>query len=328
MIAIASSFSEWFVYVAYIVWDKLIGYCYDCLRISPFEFGSTSNAGTGKEVVGIIAEVLKRSETTIIGVGTGLLLLVWVVGILREGGNLIADRAHPYAVVSHFVRLFICEGLIAGYMFIVKMIFDIFTLATKSVIGSNNNYGLIDPSNILLTDFFGNTIQNTETRAVIDLFTGVGGVVSLVNGQTSITDILLIDILSVIYLVVVIACALVIFMKVYGRYFRVIVAIVLTPIGVSFFGSSHTEQSGRKFLFYLMKQGAEGLVIAIDLLLFGIVSNAGTSIVPELITTIANGLTGSSDISLILSFLISQIFYCVLLMTIISASEKMVEQLM
>lgn len=316
MIAIASSFSEWFVYVAYIVWDKLIGYCYACLEVSPFQFGS-----------GIINKVLHQAETTIIGVGTGLLLLVWVVGILREGGNLIADRAHPYAIVSHLIRLFICEGLIAGYMFIVEMIFDIFTAATSAIV-ADKNYGLIDPSNMLLADFFGDTIQNTETRAVIDLFTGVGGVVSLVNGQTSITDILLIDILSVIYLVVVIACALVIFMKVYGRYFRVIVAIVLTPIGVSFFGSSHTEQSGRKFLFYLMKQGAEGLVIAIDLLLFGIVSNAGTSIVPELITTIANGLTGSSDISLILSFLISQIFYCVLLMTIISASEKMVEQLM
>lgn len=335
MIAVAipvlGSLADTLVKLAYTVWNKLIGYCYQTLEVSPFEFGEFAKTEHG-ETIGLISEVLNKSETTIIGVGTGLLILVWVVGILREGGNLISDRAHPYAVLAHVVRFFICEGLIAGYFVIIESLFDLFTLATEAVIGSSSNYGLIDPSSTSLKEFFTDAdvlsgLAGKDNLAIIELFSPSATIFDLADGSFALTDVLLVDIFALIYLVAVIACALVIFMKVYGRYFRIIIAIVLTPIGVSFFGSSHTEQNARKFIFYLLKQGAEGLVIALDLLLYGLVVNYN-SLTPGLVTALANGMTGSPEVGAMLSYLISQIFYCVLLMTIISASEKMCEQLL
>lgn len=331
---IVASMAEWFVKTAYVIWDKLISYCYDTLKVSPFEFGQlTEKPEGGSAPLGLIAQVFDKSETVIIGVGTGLLLLVWVIGILREGGNLISDRTHPYALITHIVRFFICEGLITGYLFIVKSIFDLFTIATRAVIGDSSNYGLVDPSNTSLKQFFGATaaldgFQGKESQAIVEVLFASKGLTDVFTGNAAITDILLVDILSLIYLVVVIACAIVIFMKVYGRYFRVIISIALTPIGISFFGAAHTEQNARKFIFYLLKQGAEGLIIALDLMLFGILAKGGTSVTPDLVKAVANGAGGDAQISMILAFLISQIFFCILLMTLVSASEKMVEQLL
>lgn len=324
---IVGSIAQDIVTIAFTVWEKLIGYCYKTLTVSPFDFGSS-----GKDKVGIISQLLSKSEATIIGVGTGLLLLVWVVGVLREGGNLISDRAHPYAIIAHIVRFFICEGLIAGYMFIVRSIFDLFTLATTAVIGKDATYGLVDPTSTTLQEFFKSCkaldASGLDAKAfLVTLFPTVG-LADVLTGNTSLTDALLIDVLAIIYLIAVIACGIVIFMKVYGRYFRILVAIVVTPIGVAFFGSSHTEQNARKFLFYLLKQGAEGLVIALDLLIFNAISKGGSALIPDLVSAIANGMTSNPQVALILSFLISQIFFCVLLMTIVSASEKMVEQLL
>ena len=324
---IVGAFAENLIQMAYTVWNTLMGYCYDTLTQSPFDFGTTvvddGYHAAGYTVSGtpILSEVLGKTETVVLGVATGLLILVWIVGILREGGQLLSDRAHPYAILTHIIRFFICEGLIASYLLIAEFIFDIFTIATSAVVGGKT-YALVDPADAIAvaTKVTGNNVDpSVQGKSITQMIADIP--------VFNVTDTLLIDVVVVLYFVVVIACAVVIFMKVYGRYFRIIASIALAPIGISMYGSPHTEQNARKFMFYLLKQGAEGFVIALDLIIFSLVMNGGIQ-TPKLFSKIVSGITGDPSVNVILGFMITQIFLCILLMTIISATEKMTEQLL
>ena len=332
---IVAVLGQYFVQLAYTIWNTFIDFCYDTVSYSPFHFGQTVDTLASSSDVTVysgtsfLSQLLDKAEPVILGVATGILILVWVIGVLRQGGEMLADKAHPYAFVSHVLRLFVCEGLIVGYMFIVETIFDLFTIATKYVMVSGRTYGLMDPTDDLSTLLGSDIVDKLPGKTIINLLTPDGGILDYLSGNFALTDLLLIDLLSLIYLVVVIACGLVIFMKVYGRYFRIIISIALAPIGISMFGSFHTEQSGKKYVLYLMKQGAEGLIIAMILLLFGLVSSgASTTFVPQIIKTVANALSANATVGVILGFLITQIFICVLMMTLISASEKLADQLL
>lgn len=324
---IVGAFAENLVQLAYTIWNTLIGYCYDTLTQSPFDFGSTKiwdgYTSTGYTTVGtpIISEILSRTETVVLGIATGLLILVWIVGILREGGQLLSDRAHPYAILTHIIRFFFCEGLIAAYLEITKFIFDIFTIATSAVVG-DSTYALVNPASA-------EDLAERVTGELSDASVKGKSITQIIAEipPYQVTDVLLVDIIVVLYFVVIIACAVVIFMKVYGRYFRIIASIALAPIGISMYGSPHTEQNAKKFMFYLLKQGAEGFVIAMDLIIFSLVMNGGID-TPKLFSKLINGVTGDPTVNVILGFMVTQIFLCVLLMTIISATEKMTEQLL
>lgn len=322
---IVASMAENFVSWAYSIWNTFIKYCYDTLTVSPFDFGAKLFSKTGEldSSTSILSTIINNIEPIMIGVGTGLLILFWVIGILRESGNMLAERSQPYAFVTHLLRLFICEGLIAADYYIVYVIFDIFTLATSAIVGSAGkiNYGFIDPSDAdAISDNFLSTIGiDDKTVSVITAIQE--------SQKQSVKDALLIEIFTMIYLIVVVACAVVIFMKVYGRYFRIIASIVIAPVGIAMFASSNTEQSGRKYIFYLLKQGAEGAIIAIDLVMFNIVATRG-DLQPTLFKSLVNWLTEEgSTANIIIGYYITQIFMCVLLMTLISATEKMTEQL-
>lgn len=324
---IVGAFAENLVQLAYTIWNTLIGYCYDTLTQSPFDFGSTKiwdgYTSTGYTTVGtpIISEILSRTETVVLGIATGLLILVWIVGILREGGQLLSDRAHPYAILTHIIRFFFCEGLIAAYLEIAKFIFDIFTIATSAVVGGQT-YALVNPADA-------QELADRVTGELADASVKGKSITQIIAEipPYQVTDVLLVDIIVVLYFVVIIACAVVIFMKVYGRYFRIIASIALAPIGISMYGSPHTEQNAKKFMFYLLKQGAEGFVIALDLIIFSLVMNGGID-TPKLFSKLITGVTGDATVNVILGFMVTQIFLCVLLMTIISATEKMTEQLL
>lgn len=332
---IVGTLAPLFVQLAYSIWNQFIDFCYDTISYSPFHFGQTVNTVASSSDVTVYSgtsflnQLLDKVEPVVLGVATGILILVWVIGVLRQGGEMLADKAHPYAFISHIIRLFVCEGLIVGYMFLVETIFDLFTIATKSVVLSGHAYGLMNPNDDLSTLLGSDIVDNLPGKTIINLLTPDGGILDYLTGEFALTDLLLLDILSLIYLIVIIACALVIFMKVYGRYFRIIISIALAPIGISLFGSSHTEQNGKKYVFYLMKLGAEGLIIVMILLLFGLVSSgASSTFVPQIIKTVANGLSSNATVGVIIGFLLTQIFMCVLMMTLISASEKLADQLL
>lgn len=325
---IVGAFADNLIKMAYNVWNTLMSYCYGTLTESPFDFGMviidnpSSSTGYSVSQDAILTQILGKTEPVILGVATGLLILVWIVGILREGGQLLSDRAHPYAILTHIIRFFICEGLIASYLIIAEFIFDIFTIATSAVVGSQA-YGLVDPANAneVAKNVIGNNNvdPSVQGKSITQMITDIP--------VYQVSDTLLIDVIVILYFVVVIACAVVIFMKVYGRYFRIIASIALAPIGISMYGSPHTEQNARKFLFYLLKQGAEGFVIALDLVIFSLAMNGGIN-TPALFSKIVSGLTDDPSVNVILGFMITQIFLCILLMTIISATEKMTEQLL
>lgn len=296
-----------FIKLAFNLWNTVLQYCYKTLRINPMKWGS------GKTT--LLSQVLSgRVESVIIAVATGLLILVFVVGVLREGGHIISEKGQPYGVISLMLRFFICAGLIRAYLFIASTIMDVFTSAINGLgIGDGTNgFGLVNPdaSSVLPSSQNKTFWQNLLDWATEPLQLGI------------------IEMLGLIYLLIIAVCAFIVFFKVYGRYFKVVIAIIIAPIGLALYASPMTEQQAKKFLFFLVKLGAEGLIMALILILYDKFIGMGKAIIPDFISALVGSNDGSSLVRNYAAYMISQIFFCILLVTLLSAAEKLADELL
>lgn len=309
-----------FIKLAYNLWSTVLKYCYQTLKVNPTKWGGGKTS--------LLSQITSdKVESVIIAVATGILILVFVVGVLREGGHIISEKGAPYGVISLMLRFFISAALIRGYPFITSTIFDVFTAAINGLgIGSNTSgFGLVDPDKASSILPQGSTSQ-TIGDIIFNILTNPAG--QLWETQKQMLRMGLIEILGLIYLLIIVVCAFVVFFKVYGRYFKVLICIILAPIGFSLYGSPMTEQQGKKFLFYLVKLGAEGLIMALILILYDKFIKSGKAIIPDFINALT-GAAGKEDLlSTYVAFMISQIFFCILLVSLISASEKIAEELL
>lgn len=307
-----------FIKLAYNLWNTVLTYCFKTLKVNPIKWGSSSNSLLAQMTTG-------KVESVIVAIATGLLILVFVVGVLREGGHIISEKGQPYGVISLMLRFFICAGLIRGYLFIASTIFDIFTSAINSLgIGSGTSgFGLSNPEvDKILPKGESQTIGDILLNLILNP-TGQMGEFAKHAIRMGI-----IEILGFVYMLIIAVCGFIVFFKVYGRYFKVIIAVVLAPIGFALYGSPMTEQQAKKFLFYLVKLGAEGLIMALILILYDKFIRFGKDIVPDFISALT-GTAGNEDLlRAYVAFMISQIFFCILLVSLISASEKLADELL
>ena len=313
--AVSDNIASNFLQLAYDVWNAMMDACYKTLKVNPLKWGSESGSSLLSQVTTV------RIESVIAAVATGLLILVFVVGVLREGGHIISEKSQPYGVISLMLRFFVCAALIGGYMKIASTIFDIFTAAIKGIgIGSTHGYGLSDPSKPVGT--YG------ITQGIKDFLLGL---FSPLTGSQLVTTMMksgFLNLIGLVYMFIVIACAFVVFFKVYGRYFKIIVAITLAPIGLALYGSPMTEQQAKKFVFYLIKLGAEGLIMYLVLILYDRFIPIADQLVPGLFKDLTSHVGSDKEFQAYLAYIITQIFFCILLVSLISASEKIAEELL
>lgn len=296
-----------FIKLAFNLWNTVLQYCYKTLRINPMKWGS------GKTT--LLSQVLSgRVESVIIAVATGLLILVFVVGVLREGGHIISEKGQPYGVISLMLRFFICAGLIRAYLFIASTIMDVFTSAINGLgIGDGTKgFGLVNP----------------DATSVLPSSQNYTFWQNLLDWATEPLQLGIIEMLGLIYLLIIAVCAFIVFFKVYGRYFKVIIAIIIAPIGLALYASPMTEQQAKKFLFFLVKLGAEGLIMALILILYDKFIGMGKAIIPDFISALVGSNDGSSLVRNYAAYMISQIFFCILLVTLLSAAEKLADELL
>ena len=298
-----------FIKLAYSLWNTVLKSCYNTLKVNPIKWGSGNNSLLAQMIAG-------RVESVIIAIATGLLILVFVVGVLREGGHIISEKGQPYGVISLMFRFFICAGLIRAYLFIASTIFDVFTSAINGLgIGKETKgYGLLNPETTSI-------LPHAESKNFLQSFWDA------ISGKQMLY-MAVIEVLGLIYMLIIVVCAFIVFFKVYGRYFRVIIAVIIAPIGFALYASPMTEQQAKKFLFYLVKLGAEGLIMTLILILYDKFISYGKAIIPDFISELTGASGNDNLLRAYVAFMVSQIFFCILLVSLISASEKLAEELL
>ena len=203
-------------------------------------------------------------------------------------------------------------------MFIARTIFDIFTTAINGLnIGSNDGYGLSNPNTEEILGIASGQEKKGFIQNLIDYINPLNGI-----------KLGIVEVLGLVYLLIVVVCAFIVLFKVYGRFFKVIVAVALAPIGFALYASPMTEQQAKKFLFYLIKLAAEGLIIALILILYTKFLSFGKNITQEFVKAIVQTSGGDQMLKSYVAFMISQIFFCILLVSLISASEKLADELL
>ena len=142
---------------------------------------------------GAIWSVIQNINTAVQGVGLGLLVLFFVVGMVKTCGS-FADVKKPEHALKLFVRFILAKAVITQGMELMLTIFTIIQGVINTIITSS---GITNPNNLALPDDIVSAIEDCGFFESIPLWA-----VTLIGG------------------LVVTVISLILILTVYGRFFK------------------------------------------------------------------------------------------------------------
>ena len=214
------------------MWNEKLAEIWTLLTQSPQAF----KGGTIWNVIVSINGALKA-------VGTALLVLFFLVGVVKTAGS-ITEVKRPEHALKLFVRFAIAKGVITYGLDIMIAIFKI----VQGVISTSmHTAGLGSAQPVTLP---------TE-------------IVNAVNGLTFFQSIPVWAV-SLIGCLVVIVLAFIMVMSVYGRFFKIYLYTAIAPIPLSTFAGEPTSHIGKTFLKSYAAVCLEGAIIVLGCIIFSV----------------------------------------------------------
>ena len=214
------------------MWNEKLAEIWTLLTQSPQAF----KGGTIWNVIVSINGALKA-------VGTALLVLFFLVGVVKTAGS-ITEVKRPEHALKLFVRFAIAKGVIT---YGLDLMIAIFKIVQGVISTSMHTAGLGSAQPVTLP---------TE-------------IVNAVNGLTFFQSIPVWAV-SLIGCLVVIVLAFIMVMSVYGRFFKIYLYTAIAPIPLSTFAGEPTSHIGKTFLKSYAAVCLEGAIIVLGCIIFSI----------------------------------------------------------
>ena len=214
------------------MWNEKLAEIWTLLTQSPQAF----KGGTIWNVIVSINGALKA-------VGTALLVLFFLVGVVKTAGS-ITEVKRPEHALKLFVRFAIAKGVIT---YGLDLMIAIFKIVQGVISTSMHTAGLGSAQPVTLP---------TE-------------IVNAVNGLTFFQSIPVWAV-SLIGCLVVIVLAFIMVMSVYGRFFNIFLYTAIAPIPLSTFAGEPTSHSGKTFLKSYAAVCLEGAIIVLGCIIFSV----------------------------------------------------------
>ena len=214
------------------MWNEKLAEIWTLLTQSPQAF----KGGTIWNVIVSINGALKA-------IGTALLVLFFLVGVVKTAGS-ISEVKRPEHALKLFVRFAIAKGVITYGLDLMIAIFKI----VQGVIS---------------------TSMHTAGLGSITAVTLPTQITNAVNGLTFFQSIPVWAV-SLIGCLVVIVLAFVMIMSVYGRFFKIYLYTAIAPIPLSTFAGEPTSHIGKSFLKSYAAVCLEGAIIVLGCIIFSI----------------------------------------------------------
>ena len=238
---------------------------------------------------GGIWTAITNVNTAMQGIGTGLLVLFFVVGVVKTCGS-FAELKKPEHAVKLFVRFVLAKAVVTSGLELMTTLFGI----VQNVIGQiMTSAGVANATDTVLPDEMVTAIENCGFWESIPLWA-----VTLIGG-------LFITIMSFIMI-----------MSVYGRFFKLYMYTAIAPIPLSSFAGEPTQNIGKSFLKSYAGVCMEGAVIVLACTIFSVFAATPPTVNP-----------GAAAASMVWSYIGELIFNMLVLVGSVKMADRIVREM-
>ena len=211
------------------LWNEKITEIWSLLTQSPRTFHG-----------GAIWSVISGVYGALQGIGYGLLVLFFLIGVMRTCGS-FAEMKRPEMAVRLFVRFGIAKGVITWGMDLMMAILDIVHGAISTI----------------MTRLSGSGTAASLPQEIINAIDGCSFLESIPLWAITLIGSLLVWVLSFTLI-----------LSVYGRFFRLYMYTAIAPLPLSTFAGEPTQNVGYSFLRSYAGVCLEGAVVALACIIF------------------------------------------------------------
>ena len=211
-------------------WNSKLGEMWTLLTQTPESFKG-----------GTIWSLILNINNALVGIGYGLLVLFFAMGIFRSAAS-FRDFQRPEYVLRHLIRFILAKTAVGRCMEIMTKIFEVCGGIVQTVMNSLG--GSITTAATLPTEIV-NAIEDCGFLDSIPLW--------------------LVSLLGTLFITVM---SFILLLTVYGRFFRLYMFTALAPLPLASFAGEGTSASGKAFIKSYVGVCMEGAIIVIACLIY------------------------------------------------------------
>ena len=198
---------------------------------------------------GDIWTVISGIHTAMVGIGYGLLVLFFAMGVFQSAAS-FRDFQRPEFALRHFIRFVLAKVAVGSCMEIMTAIFSVCGGVVATVMSG-----------------MGGSVSTAATLPgeIVTAIEGLGLLESIPLWLVSLLGSLFITVMSFILL-----------LTVYGRFFRLYMFTALAPLPLASFAGEGTAASGKAFLKNYIGVCMEGAVIVLACLIYSAFLSSST----------------------------------------------------
>ncbi len=239
---------------------------------------------------GAIWNVIKSIYNSMQGIGLGLLVLFFLVGMIKTCGS-FDEVKRPEQVFKLFIR-FVLAKIVVTYG--MTLMLDVFKI-TQGIISK-----IISTANITFSS------KSTLPNSIISAIESCGFFESIPLWAVTLIGGLVVTVLSFIMI-----------MTVYGRFFKLYLYTALAPIPLSSFAGEPTSNIGKSFLKSYTAVCLEGAIIVLSCIIFSLFASS-----PPVVDSSAAAVTQ------VWKYIGELIFNMLVLVGTIKISDRIVREMM
>ena len=198
---------------------------------------------------GDIWTVISGIHNAMVGIGYGLLVLFFAMGVFQSAAS-FRDFQRPEFALRHFIRFVLAKVAVGSCMEIMTAIFSVCGGVVATVMSG-----------------MGGSVSTAATLPgeIVTAIEGLGLLASIPLWLVSLLGSLFITVMSFILL-----------LTVYGRFFRLYLFTALAPLPLASFAGEATAASGKAFLKSYIGVCMEGAVIVLACLIYSAFLSSST----------------------------------------------------
>lgn len=239
---------------------------------------------------GAIWNVIKSIYNSMQGIGLGLLVLFFLVGMIKTCGS-FDEIKRPEQVFKLFIRFVLAKIIVTYGMTLMLDVFKITQGITSKIIST---------ANITFSS------KSTLPNSIISAIESCGFFESIPLWAVTLIGGLVVTVLSFIMI-----------MTVYGRFFKLYLYTALAPIPLSSFAGEPTSNIGKSFLKSYTAVCLEGAIIVLSCIIFSLFASS-----PPVVDSSAAAVTQ------VWKYIGELIFNMLVLVGTIKISDRIVREMM
>ena len=239
---------------------------------------------------GDIWRVITGINNTLVGIGYGLLVLFFAIGIFQSAAS-FRDFQRPEFALRHFIRFIIAKVAVGSCMELMTAIFDICAGIINTVMGG-----------------VGASISTAATlpAEIVTAVEGLGLLNSIPLWLVALLGSLVITVMSFILL-----------LTIYGRFFRLYLFTALAPLPLATFAGEGTSASGKQFLKSYIGVCMEGAVVVLSCVIYSAFLSSST---PAADATL-------SAVTMVWQYIGQMVFNMLVLTGLVRGSDRIVKEM-